>query len=1601
MRSSLRLLARAVPLLLLGLAPVQRAQAASPAAPPPAERAMALGITLSPDGGTFYSAAITVRIGWCDTWNGTRKVKWNGTTIPGTYMGTLSSDPSCDGIYRYSDVSLTMVPGANTLWTEACDVNTICVNETATYTYLTSDTQPPTATISPSSLTTSSASVPVTITWCDGNALGTGRRIKFNGVDVTASFTYATSAGGVGTSCAATATSAGSVAPRAGLNTLTAEIQDAAGNWGPAPAASAGYTYRPTIDTSPTNQFSTGPGMFDATLSYTTPAYHSLDQDRSVTLVYASSQARPNALLQVDVTDVSAQPADTMSLGVLWHGVYQIRPDGVQTDIQYRTQSGTNRLTSFYGANGSPTRSMDMQAVVKRFWTGASATDTVPLRVLVINEKDSPYGAGWTVAGLERVVNSVANGGDPGIIMVHGDGTGTFYPMYTSCNASKVCSYGHTPGDFGTMAYDSVNAKYVHTARDGIVSTFSAAGLLTEVRDRLNNVQSYTYVNGKVSTITDPAGKVTTFGYDAAGKLSTITDPAGRVSGFVVNAANDLVSITDPEGVVALQVTYNTSHRVTSYVDRALRTWTFTWDAFGKVATTTTPSFTAEGGQSFQLTTSYTSLEMAAQGQVNGGTHAAPLPRVNPATLRVSITDPRSRITRYALDPWGAASRVEDYTGYAATSTRNVEGQLVSATDARGNTTGYGWNGGDLTSVTNAGGSTAMVYDAAGNVTDVTLPTGETVKNVYSATTGLLTYSLADGDTTSYTYDTRGRVLTVTDPGHHVTTYDYTDPTPQLWKNTRSVTAGGRATTFRYDAYGRLAGATNAQGRETAYQYDVLNRQRYVTMPDNGTTEYVWGRIFLDRVNDARGQAYTWTRNAMGWVTSESRPGDTTGVHRATGYDRYGRATSSTNRRGQAVSVTYDAQDRVVSRTADGQTTTFAFSPDQPTNPSAPGWFAVSNAESTDTVSVDGRGRLTSVVSQRVIGGGFGVTQRFELQPRYDAFDRPVGLVVLQPESVRDSIGYAYNVYTGRMTGMRDIAGGTSLFQYDLDGALTQTTLPTSQILTYGYTSTHLPRSLRYGALGVDNVAGVEYEYDALNRVQSWMRPNYTRDREFAYDINGGWLSGWSDYTSSGSSHPTCTTDANNGTVCGDPAGTMTLSASDGYSYDLTGNPTNHGATTGAGNRLATYDGYALAYDLDGNLVSKTKAGFTQTFTWNSLNQLTEVTTNGSTVSYGYDGMGKRVRRRVDLWDTGYLYDGANLLLEYDASGVQAKYTYHPGSLAPHSVRRGAQTYYFATDALGSVLAMFNSSNTVVNQYGYLPFGEAQSTSETVPNPLRFAGRELEAGSGLYYNDARWYDPSLHRFITEDPIGLDGGINLYTYVGNDPVNATDPSGTFGCRKLPVGFGYLQDRGKGPYTGPYMFEWECDFWGAPPDFLNQHPCPQLSPWWTCSDQDPDRLLVDDCYRSRFGGAMGRDCAATLREASGAELQQLRQEMRRPISGGFCSAARDLALEMANAVPKRVGIYGVYPGAPAGMGATLRVGGDADPSRWVTLIYLKEGRWSAPTVLHEAGHKLALPGHPFGLTHDTPVDVPGQGQMRMCEAAFACVGQRSTAGCRSGG
>jgi RHS repeat-associated protein len=116
---------------------------------------------------------------------------------------------------------------------------------------------------------------------------------------------------------------------------------------------------------------------------------------------------------------------------------------------------------------------------------------------------------------------------------------------------------------------------------------------------------------------------------------------------------------------------------------------------------------------------------------------------------------------------------------------------------------------------------------------------------------------------------------------------------------------------------------------------------------------------------------------------------------------------------------------------------------------------------------------------------------------------------------------------------------------------------------------------------------------------------------------------------------------------------------------------------------------------------------------------------------------------------------------------------------------------YYHTDALGSVVALSDENGVVKTTYTYDPFGNTFVSGEASDNPFQYTGRENDqpvlsgVEGGLYYYRFRYYSPELQRFISEDPIGLAGGINFYSYVGNNPVNWVDP---YGLWKFSFGVG---------------------------------------------------------------------------------------------------------------------------------------------------------------------------------------------------------------------
>jgi RHS repeat-associated protein len=196
---------------------------------------------------------------------------------------------------------------------------------------------------------------------------------------------------------------------------------------------------------------------------------------------------------------------------------------------------------------------------------------------------------------------------------------------------------------------------------------------------------------------------------------------------------------------------------------------------------------------------------------------------------------------------------------------------------------------------------------------------------------------------------------------------------------------------------------------------------------------------------------------------------------------------------------------------------------------------------------------------------------------------------------------------------------------------------------------------------------------------------------------------------------------------------------------------------------------------------SKTDATGTTTYQYDAENRLVQVVTpSDGTWQYTYDALGNRTTVNHDGVVTKYVHDPIGLVdvaAEYDGSGaLVARYTHGLG-LVSRTAAASSQAYY-AFDAIGHTRQLTDEAGAVVNTYDYAPFGEPLQVSETIANPFRYVGRfgVMEEGTGLEFMRMRYYDSGVGSFVSQDPVDIMGEFNLYRYVGNNPVNWTDPIG---------------------------------------------------------------------------------------------------------------------------------------------------------------------------------------------------------------------------------
>jgi RHS repeat-associated protein len=221
-------------------------------------------------------------------------------------------------------------------------------------------------------------------------------------------------------------------------------------------------------------------------------------------------------------------------------------------------------------------------------------------------------------------------------------------------------------------------------------------------------------------------------------------------------------------------------------------------------------------------------------------------------------------------------------------------------------------------------------------------------------------------------------------------------------------------------------------------------------------------------------------------------------------------------------------------------------------------------------------------------------------------------------------------------------------------------------------------------------------------------------------------------------------------------------------------------------NQLTQVGSASADYDSLGNLLNgATGPSSAWTFGYDVENQLRSATLGDSTISMDYDPFGMLHAVTINGDRNELLYDGPNMVAEYSSTGALLhRYVHGAGLDAPLGWYEGTTTAtrrYFHADERGSIIAITRDDGAVRNIINYSPYGEAANAAVS---RFGYTGQTWLASPGLYYYKSRMYSPVLGRFLQTDPAEYSDDLNLYAYVGNNPIGAIDPTGQYKCEGTP-------------------------------------------------------------------------------------------------------------------------------------------------------------------------------------------------------------------------
>ena len=653
------------------------------------------------------------------------------------------------------------------------------------------------------------------------------------------------------------------------------------------------------------------------------------------------------------------------------------------------------------------------------------------------------------------------------------------------------------------------------------------------------------------------------------------------------------------------------------------------------------------------------------------------------------------------------------------------------------------------------------------------------------------------GSLWTFGYNPFNQLTSVQSPLSHTTSYEFEeDPNHSHYSWLKTVTDGsGRSTSMDlYDGLGNLTQFSTGIGTYKT-TYDAVHRPVLQVNP-NGTnfrwtyqgqrltkttdenkveTDYNFCRSCgllkstsgplgwslrwahdnnhkLTGFKDARGNTTTFNQSFGSWAGRVSRLEGIyypDGTKRQFTYDRSLRLNSTTNGRGQAAAIAYDAASRIgrVAYSSNGPDVRYAYNLDGTVK-------SVTDANGITSYRYLAN-KLVSQVTYDYRASGLSQIQTVSYD--YNADQKLTAIVWRSGGSIAGTCLYGYDG-AGRILSVQG-PGGLTTYRYDAEGKLLEQSNPNATSLSISYRpGTTFPARLEYQS-GAAVSAGYDLTYDdGRDTVGNLTRvvDNTGVTTSYSYDLL---------YR-----------------LTGEQKGAFSRS----YAYDLAGNLTQvNGATVASydsANKLATVVGGRPLHDADGNITSISGTGLPNgRFFWDARDKMIRQSSGVVTIGYGYDASGRRVWSQAGTAAKKfYIFAGDLLLGEVGADGaVQAHYTWGANGLVSETLPRGTFWYQFGPQ--GETRQLTDAQGGVVENYAYTAYGVQTSpvrTNET-PNPFRYGGKYgyyAEGPNGLMLCGQRWYSPQLTRWINRDPSGYEGGDNLYAYAAGNPTRFFDASG---------------------------------------------------------------------------------------------------------------------------------------------------------------------------------------------------------------------------------